>query len=185
MALGTLAGALLAARRKHPRVRLVVASALGFGVAAGIQSLMPTYELYALMCIPVGLFSLTMMTAANTTIQMSTEPAMRGRVMSLYMMVFLGSTPIGSPIIGWISEAWSPRWSVGVGAIASILVAVAAAVWVQRNWHVRVSYSLLHRPHLAVVGPGERYTRQVERAERELAKVAMTAEETQQRTVTA
>ncbi|GAA1634606.1 MFS transporter [Georgenia ruanii] len=185
MALGTLAGALLAARRRRPRVRLVVGAALAFGVSAGIQALMPTYELYALMCIPVGLFSLTMMTAANTTIQMSTEPAMRGRVMSLYMMVFLGSTPIGSPIIGWISEQWGPRWSVGVGAIASILVAVGAAAWVQRHWHMRVSYSLLHRPHLAVVGPGERYTRQVERAERELAKVAMGAEEAQQRTASA
>jgi MFS family permease len=179
LAIGSVTGALLAARRKNPRVRLVIGAALLFGITMGVQALMPTYELYALLCIPVGLFSLTMMTAANTTVQMSTEPAMRGRVMSLYMMVFMGATPIGSPIVGWISEAFGPRWSVGVGAIASILVAVGAAVWVKRSWHVRVHYQLAHRPHLVVDGPRERYVRRSERAERELTRATLAKDEAQ------
>src|SRR5690606_11862824 len=97
LAIGSLAGALMAARRERPRVRLVIGSALGFGVAAGVMALMPTYELYALATIPVGFASLTMLTAANATIQMSTDPAMRGRVISIYLLVFLGASPIGSP----------------------------------------------------------------------------------------
>lgn len=184
LAIGSLTGALLAARRKHPRVRLVIAAALALGIAMGIQALMPTYELYALMGIPVGLFSLTMMTAANATVQMSTEPAMRGRVMSLYMMVFLGTTPIGAPIVGWISEAWGPRWSVGVGAIAAIVVAVVAALWAKRSWRVEVRYSRT-RPHFVVDGPAERHERAEEQAERKLAAVSLASDDAQQHSASA
>lgn len=177
LAIGSLTGALMAARRRNPRVRLVIGAALALGVSMGIQAVMPTYELYALMAVPVGYFSLTMMTAANTTVQMSTEPAMRGRVMALYMMVFLGTTPIGAPIVGWVAESFGPRWSVGVGAIASILVAVGAALWAKRSWHVEVRYSLLHRPHLIMNGPRERFAREAERVEREHTRAALAAQE--------
>ncbi|HLV05248.1 MFS transporter [uncultured Georgenia sp.] len=156
MAIGSLGGALLAARRKRPRVRLVLAAAFAFGVSSGLMALMPSYELYALMTIPVGFSSLTMMTAANATVQMSTDPVFRGRVMSLYMMVFLGTTPIGAPIVGWIAETFGARWSVGIGSVAAILVAVAAALWAKRHWDVEVHYRLRHRPRLTMVGPGER-----------------------------
>lgn len=150
LAIGSLAGALLAARRERPRVRLVIGSAFAFGVAAGAMALMPTYLTYALASIPVGFASLTMMTAANSTIQMTTDPQMRGRVMALYMMVFLGATPIGSPIVGWIAEAYGPRWSIGIGSITAILVAIGAAVWTRRNWDYTVKYQVFHRPHVAV-----------------------------------
>ena len=149
MAIGSLAGALLAARREQPRVRLVIGSAFAFGVADGIMALMPTYPTFAVACIPVGLASLTMMTAANATIQTTTDPSMRGRVMALYMIVFLGATPIGSPLVGWIGETYGPRWAIGVGAIASLLVASGAAVWAMRHWHLEVRYHV-HRPHLQV-----------------------------------
>ena len=76
------------------------------------MALAPTYELYALATIPVGFFTLTMITAANTAIQIGTDPAMRGRVMSLYVLVLFGATPVGSPIVGWIAEAWGARWSI-------------------------------------------------------------------------
>jgi MFS family permease len=150
LAIGSLAGALLAARRERPRVRLVVLAAFGFGVASGVMALMPTYETYLLACIPVGLASLTMMTAANSTLQLSTDPAMRGRVMSLYMVVFLGATPIGSPVVGWIAETFGPRWAVGIGSVTSLLVAAAAAWWVKRHWHLEVRYRFAARPHLLV-----------------------------------
>jgi MFS family permease len=115
------------------------------------MALMPTYELYMLACIPVGLASLTMMTAAVSTIQTSTDPVVRGRVMALYMMVFLGATPVGSPIVGWIGEAVGPRWAILVGSIATFLVATGATVWAVRNWHLKVRYHLIQRPHLEVV----------------------------------
>ena len=150
LAIGSLTGALLAARRERPRVRLVIGSAMAFGISSGVMALMPTYELYALACIPVGLASLTMLTAANSTIQVSTDPAMRGRVMSLYMVVFLGATPIGSPVVGWIAETFGARWSIGVGSIAAVLVAIGAAIWAQRTWNLEVRYRIVQRPHLHV-----------------------------------
>jgi MFS family permease len=153
LAIGSLTGALLAARRERPRVRLVIGAAFGFGVASGVMALMPTYPSFAVACIPVGLASLTMMTAANSTIQMSTDPAMRGRVMAIYMMVFLGATPIGSPIVGWIGETYGARWAIGVGAISALLVASGAALWAIRAWHLEVRYRVLRRPHLQVTYP--------------------------------
>ncbi|RPF26277.1 MFS transporter [Georgenia muralis] len=163
LAIGSLTGALIAARRKRPRVRLVIIAAFGFGVASGLQALAPTFELYAAASALVGLSSLTMMTSANATVQMSTEPAMRGRVMSLYMMVFMGTTPIGSPLVGWIADTWGARWSVGVGAIASLVVAVIAALWARKTWEVEVHYSRTEHPHFSMVGPGERHVLEVER----------------------
>ena len=153
LAIGSLAGALMAARRERPRVRLVIGSAFAFGIASGAMALMPTYTSYAIACIPVGFASLTMMTAANTTIQMSTDPAVRGRVMSLYMIVFLGATPVGSPIVGWVAEQFGARWSIGIGSITALLVASGAALWVKRHWRLEVRYRVRSRPHLDVRHP--------------------------------
>ena len=159
LAIGSLAGALLAARRERPRVRLVIGSALAFGVATGAMALMPTYELYALACIPVGFASLTMLTSANATLQMSTTPAMRGRVMALYLIVFLGATPIGSPVVGWVAETFGARWSIGIGSISAILVAGGAALWARRAWQVEVRYRMRPRPHLQIRYPDEQLRR--------------------------
>lgn len=153
LAIGSLTGALLAARRERPRVRLVIGAAFGFGIATGVMALMPTYLSFAIACIPVGLASLTMMTAANATIQMSTDPAVRGRVMALYMMVFLGATPIGSPIVGWIGQTYGARWAIGIGSISALLVATGAALWAWKKWDVTVRYHVRTRPHLEVVHP--------------------------------
>ncbi|MDO5726348.1 MAG: MFS transporter [Bowdeniella nasicola] len=163
MAIGSVAGALVAARRSQPRVRLVITAAFVFGILAGINALAPTWWAYLVSIMFVGFSSLTLITAANTAVQMSTEPSMRGRVMALYQMVFLGSTPLGAPLVGWIAQAWSPRWSVGIGAVASIVVALAAAIWAKRHWRVEVHYQW-HRPYLDIDGPGERYARQVQAA---------------------
>ena len=180
LAVGSLTGALMAARRRNPRVRTVILAAFGFGVTMLLQAVAPVYELYAALCIPVGYFSLTMLTAANTTVQMSTDPVMRGRVMSLYMMVVQGTTPIGSPIVGWVAEQLSARWAVGVGGIASVAVALVAGAWVKRTWQVEVRYSLRNRPHLVTVGPRERSAAAAERAARERTREELAAEEAQQ-----
>jgi MFS family permease len=148
MAIGSLAGALLSARREQPRLRYVVGAALGFGVFATLAAAMPTYPLFALMLIPTGLFALTMMTSANATVQMSVDPAMRGRVMALYMAIFLGGTPIGAPIVGWVGEEFGARWSIGIGGIVSIITSLAAMVWIVRTRHLHVTYERTESPHL-------------------------------------
>ncbi len=171
LAIGSLTGALMAARRERPRVRLVIGAAFGFGISTGVLSLMPTYAMFMIACIPVGFFSLTMLTAANSALQISTEPQMRGRVMALYMVVFLGATPIGSPFVGWIAETFGARWSIGVGSISAIVVASGAALWAERHWKFEVRYRLRLRPHLQVTyyDPGLARVAAREEAAREMA----------------
>lgn len=174
IAIGSLTGALLAARRGRPRLRVIVAATAGFGVSAGVMALMPSYGLFALLCIPVGFFALTLLATANAWVQTTTAPSMRGRVMSLYMMVLMGATPIGSPIIGWIGENWGPRWAIGVGAIASLLVAIWAAWWSKRYWNLELSYAM-HRPFVSVAYG--RTTAEALRAQREEAALKLSEQQ--------
>jgi MFS family permease len=137
MAIGSLGGAFLAARRERPRIRLVIGATLVFGLASITAAVMPTYPSFAIALIPVGLSSLTLMTAANATIQLRTPPAMRGRVMALYMAVFMGGTPLGSPIIGWVGETFGPRYTILLGGVISILTAIAALLWLRYSQGAR------------------------------------------------
>ncbi|PKQ27287.1 MAG: MFS transporter [Actinobacteria bacterium HGW-Actinobacteria-4] len=164
LAIGSVAGALMAAHRERVRVRLVIASAFAFAVASLATALAPTFTLYLIACVPLGFFALTMITAANATIQTTTEPAMRGRVMALYMLVFVGATPIGSPIVGFIGEEFGARWAIGIGSIAAFAVALAAAAWSIRHWDLEVTYHL-HRPRIRVLYPHHRAAIEAEREE--------------------
>jgi MFS family permease len=129
MAVGSLSGALLAARRAgKPRKRLVILAALTFGVAEVIAGTLPTYVSFAIWTPMLGLSALTMITAANTSVQLSVSPALRGRVMALYMTIVMGGTPIGSPIIGWVGQTFGPRWTLlggGLLVIVGVVVAIA------------------------------------------------------------
>jgi MFS family permease len=130
MAVGSLAGALLAARRGRPRYRLVVLAALAFGVVEILAGLAPTYLVFVLWTPVLGITALTMITAANATVQLGTTAMMRGRVMALYMMIFMGGTPVGAPIVGWIGETFGARWTLIGGGLGTILgVLLAAAVF--------------------------------------------------------
>ncbi len=155
MAIGTLGGALIGARRAHPRLRLVIGAAMAFGVCSVIAALMPGYWSFAVVLVFVGLSSLTLMTAANATIQLRTAPEYRGRVMALYMAVFMGGTPVGAPIIGWIGETFGPRWTILAGGLISIVTALAALAWVVRSRDMRVRYRFRERPHLVSADHGE------------------------------
>jgi MFS family permease len=150
MAIGSLGGALLAARREHPRLRLVIGATLAFGVSSIVAALMPTYPSFAVALVPVGLSSLTLMTAANATVQLSTTPAMRGRVMALYMAIFMGGTPIGAPIIGWVGETFGARYTILVGGVMSILTAVVALAWLRKSQGIRVHYRRPGRPRFQI-----------------------------------
>jgi MFS family permease len=132
MAVGSLAGALLAARRHRPRLRIVVGGAIIFGIVEVLLGLMPTYWTFALWVPVVGLFALTMITTANATIQLTVLPEMRGRVAALYLMIFMGGTPAGAPIIGWLGEAFGARWTlIGGGLITLVGVAVSLAAYLR------------------------------------------------------
>jgi len=152
-AIGALAGALLAARRRHPRLRLILAAAFFFGVFSTLSALAPTYLTFGLSGIFVGLCMITLMSGANSAIQMSTDPAMRGRVMALYLLIFQGVTPIGSMTIGLIAQHISTRWSIGVGAIAALVVSLGALWWARRNWHLTVHLDQVFPPHVTVIDP--------------------------------
>ena len=146
-AVGSLSGALWAARRRNPRPRTVVLAALALGVFTLLLAVMPTYPTFMVMTIPVGLCVLTLLTSANQTVQMTTEPSMRGRVLSIYMMFFLGSTPVGAPLIGWVADAWGPRIAIAVGGLSAVLTALVAAAWSYRHWNLSLHYSST-RPYL-------------------------------------
>ncbi len=150
MAVGSLGGALLAARRKAPRLRVLLVALTGFTVTAGLGALAPTYDLFALTLVPMGLFALTAMTTANAMVQLSVDPQMRGRVMALYMAVFMGGTPVGAPIVGWVGEAFGARWTIGLGAVAVGLSVVAVALLLVRRDNVQVSYASHRRPRFSV-----------------------------------
>jgi MFS family permease len=130
LAIGSLSGALLAARRGRIRHRLVILAAVAFGVAEIVAGVLPSYLTFALWTPVLGLASLTMITSANATFQMSVAPAMRGRVMALYMMVFMGGTPLGAPIVGWVGQTFGARWTlVGGGAVTLLGTALAVLVF--------------------------------------------------------
>nr|BFF16364.1 hypothetical protein GCM10025699_76670 [Microbacterium flavescens] len=107
IAVGSLVGALLSARREQPRWRVLVAAAFAFGVTCLVSALMPSYWSFAAVLVTVGLSSITLMTTANATVQLTTAPRMRGRVMALYMAVFTGGTPSGL--------RWSAGWRTSPG----------------------------------------------------------------------
>ena len=150
MAMGSLAAALLSARRQNPRIRILVVALGAFVVASAAAALAPSYIWFAILLIPVGLSALTVITTATAMVQLSVAPAMRGRVMALYMAVFMGGTPLGSPMIGWIGSAWGPRWTILVGSIANGLAVIAATVYLVRSENVRVTFRRQDRPRLSV-----------------------------------
>jgi MFS family permease len=155
MAVGSLTAALLSARRPNPQLRILLVALAAFVVASAAAALAPSYIWFAILLIPVGLSALTVLTTANSMVQLSVDPAMRGRVMALYMAVFMGGTPLGSPLIGWIGSAWGPRWTILVGSIATGLAVLGATLYLVRSESIRVRYHPTQRPRLRVTRGGE------------------------------
>ncbi|MET0952239.1 MAG: MFS transporter [Aeromicrobium sp.] len=133
MATGSLVGALLAARRSRPRLRFVVLAGAAFAVVEIIAGLMPSYVAFAAVLPILGLCALTMIASANATIQLTSSPMMRGRVAALYLMVFLGGTPFGAPLVGWVGETFGARWMMIGGGAVTLLGIGSATAWYL--WH--------------------------------------------------
>ena len=142
MAGGSLVGALLAARRGASRLRVLVGAALLFGVLEIVTAFAPQFWIFAVLLVPIGMFGLTVNVTANSSIQMATEPAMRGRVMSLFMMVFVGGTPMGAPIVGWITDTYGPRIGFAAGGTVALIAAIGVGVMLARVGGLRLKIDL-------------------------------------------
>ena len=140
LAVGSVIGALIAARRERPRIRNIVLAAAGFGFSLIAASLMPTYLTFGLVLPLVGISSITVLNNANAYVQTTTPFELRGRVMSLYVAVMMGGTPVGAPLIGWVSNSFGPRWGLVVGASGGLIAAAIALIWWARSHTVRVRY---------------------------------------------
>lgn len=151
MAVGSLAGALLAARRARPRLAFVVLAGAAFAVVEIIAGLMPGYASFAAILPLLGLCALTMVTSANAMMQMTTSAMMRGRVAALYLMIFMGGTPLGAPFIGWVGEEFGARWMLIGGGAISLLGITVATLWYLHKQDI-------HRPELQTVARDMRWT---------------------------
>ena len=131
-ALGALAGALAAARRSNTGMRLLIWTGLAFGLLEGVTGLMPSYWSFLILLVPTGMAVISFTTLANASVQLSVPAEMRGRVMGIYMLVFLGGAPLGSPLTGWVAEQFGTRLSVISGAIISVIATLIVAVVIAR-----------------------------------------------------
>lgn len=151
LAIGTLSGALLAARRPTPRRRLIFGGALIFGVLEIVAGLMQSYVLFGLALIPMGIVAMTVLTASNAYVQGTVPLRVRGRVMALYIMVFMGGKPLGAPVMGWVAHQFGAPWAMLGGGIVTIIFAVVAVLVFAPRSGVVVRPRIRPRPRLQVL----------------------------------
>ena len=121
IAVGSLMGALLSARRSSVSVRNIILSCYAFGVAMLLLAITPNVPFTYPIGILVGVSSITFMTTSTAIVQLRADPSMRGRVLALQAIVFLGSTPIGGPILGWVCQRYGARSGVVIGGVSAII----------------------------------------------------------------
>ena len=152
LAIGSLAGALLVAKRPAARFRVVVLAAGGFGAASLVSALMPSFWAFAATLVLLGFCTATLLSTANAFVQTTTDPAVRGRVLSLYFAILMGGTPLGAPIVGAISDAFGARWGLGVAALSGFIAFAIGIGWLLVERRLRVHIGA--RGHLTVTHAG-------------------------------
>jgi MFS family permease len=154
MAAGSVVGALVAARRTSATLSVLFLSATGVGLGLILLGLTPWFIPFAVLLVAIGFISVTFNTLGNSSVQLASSPELRGRVMSLYMLVFMGGTPLGSLIVGWITEAWGAPTAliisggvcVVAAAVAALLAARSAGISIRLNLHLRPARQLASGP---------------------------------------
>jgi MFS family permease len=135
MAIGTVCGALIGAGRSRPQFGSLLVGAAVFGLGCALAGVAPSYWLFGAALVVIGVAALTFTNTTNSLMQLSTEPAMRGRVMALRIGIGLGGTPIGAPIVGWVADSFGPRWALGLGAASGVVAAGVAVYALAREVH--------------------------------------------------
>jgi MFS family permease len=130
---GSLVGALLTARRGRPTQRMLVGSAVAFGVLEATLGFMPNIVLFSILLVPTGFAVITFTSTALSTVQLGAGEDMRGRVLALYALVFVGGTPFGAPVIGWLGQHVGPRSTLVVGGLGSLVVSVSMGLLLLRS----------------------------------------------------
>jgi MFS family permease len=151
LAVGSFSGAMLAVRRstrRKPGLALLIGAGFVFGLLEAVVGLMPTYLAFGLALIPCGLAMMTFMNTANSTLQLSVAPEMRGRVMALYMLVFIGGNPVGAPMTGWLAAEFGGRSPFIIGGLIAALSTAACGLVLARRGGIQVRSRLpwLRRP---------------------------------------
>jgi MFS family permease len=132
MGAGALVGALLVANRAEARADVLIGSGLGFGLAICAAAMAPSLGVFLGLLLLVGAGQIAFLATCNSLIQLRSDPSMRGRVMAVYSITLLGSTPIGGPLVGWISQEYGPRWGLGIGGVGTtVAVAVFGTAFVR------------------------------------------------------
>jgi MFS family permease len=129
LGVGAVAGALATAWSERVSSWALLLSAIGFGVTSVLGGIAPLLTLALLAMVMVGVANIVFNTLARTLLQLATDRSLHGRVMALHSFVFLGTTPIGAPFLGWVCEQWGPRAGLVVGGGTALLG--AAVVWPQ------------------------------------------------------
>jgi MFS family permease len=123
----------VAARRREIGVRQVGVAAVGYGVAMAAMALAPNVAVALVLGVVLGLASISFIVSSTAIVQLRSAPEMRGRVLAIQAMLFLGSTPVGGPIVGWVAEEFGARYSVALGAAAALLAGVWGLAAARRN----------------------------------------------------
>jgi MFS family permease len=139
MGAGAFVGALVSANRARPTHRLLTFAGLGFGASLIAAALAPNLATELVILVALGAAMITFQATANSLLQLNSDSFFRGRVMALYVIVFVGSTPIGGPLVGWVAQAFGPRAGLALGGLATV-VASASVLWALRHWRVGERY---------------------------------------------
>ena len=149
MAVGSVIGALMAARRDRPRMRHLIGGALFFGCSMMLAAASQSFLLFGAVLVAVGIAAQTTLTSATGYVQLATDRAMRGRVMAIHMAITLGGLPLGAPLIGWVADAYGARTAMALGGAAGLISATIGLAYMVRARGLRLSWSE-GRPHVHV-----------------------------------
>ena len=136
LAVGSIAGALLVARSRRPRLSVIVVAALTIAFGAGLAAIAPTVTMFIVLYPILGLGAILMVATSNSYLQVSTDDKFRGRVMAIFSTVVIGGTPLGSPLTGFVANNFGPRWAVGVAAVGGLLAALIGLIWMRTSHNI-------------------------------------------------